>query len=150
MSPTCYAEFGLVPLHKYLIDTNEHFAQMTAPEMGRVSTFDSTGNSVVLLEWGWYVVNFLVRAKLFTILLGCSLSLTVDLWIKLALIIFLPFSSDIRPRTEVKLSKSCLNFITRSARTNQFFLRGFTISSLSTRWTSVYSSISLVQGGLYS
>jgi hypothetical protein len=33
-----------------IIDTNEHSAQTTAPEMGRLLMFDSAGNSVVLLD----------------------------------------------------------------------------------------------------
>ena len=46
------------------------------------------------------------------------------------------FSSHVKPVTELNLSNSCRNFITRSARTNKFFRRGFTISSLSTFCTS--------------
>ena len=61
----------------------------------------------------------------------------------------LPFSSDNNPLTEVSLSSSCLNFMTRSALTNQFFLNGLTISSRSTRCTSLYSWISCVVGGRY-
>ena len=33
-----------------IIDINEHFARTTAPEMGRLLTFDSVGNLVVLLD----------------------------------------------------------------------------------------------------
>ena len=63
---------------------------------------------------------------------------------------WVPFSSDNSPLTEVSLSSSCLNFMTRSALTNQFFLNGLTISSRSTRCTSLYSWISCVVGGRYS
>lgn len=61
-----------------------------------------------------------------------------------------PFSSEVRPRTEVSPSRSRLSFMTRSARTKKFLRSGLTISSLSTLCTSVYSGMSAAVWGRYS
>jgi len=61
-----------------------------------------------------------------------------------------PFSSLVRPDTDDSFSSNVLSFITRSALTNIFFLKGFTISSLKTLCTSSYCGQSFSFGGLKS
>ena len=48
------------------------------------------------------------------------------------------FSWSMRPDTLLRLLSRVRRDMTRSARTNRRWRRGFTISSLSTRWTSSY------------